>query len=83
MVFETSATHLAFRLGLEEIVGEGVDLLFCNREEALRRMRRAIMETVVEGVKTTLPLHQWILEQPEFESGAYNIHWLEKKLAQR
>lgn len=54
-----------------------------NREEALRRMRRAIMETVVEGVKTTLPLHQWILEQPEFESGAYNIHWLEKKLAQR
>ncbi|MCB9988184.1 MAG: acetyl-CoA carboxylase biotin carboxylase subunit [Rhodospirillales bacterium] len=54
-----------------------------NREEALRRMRRAIMETVVEGVKTTLPLHQWILEQPEFESGAYNIHWLEKKLAER
>ncbi len=54
-----------------------------NREESLRRLRRAIMETVIEGVKTTLPLHRWILDQPEFISGDYNIHWLEKKLAQR
>lgn len=54
-----------------------------NREEAIRRLRRAIMETVVEGVKTTLPLHRWILEQEEFLSGNYNIHWLEKKLAER
>ena len=54
-----------------------------NREECLARMRRAISETVVEGVKTTLPLHQWIFNQPEFISGEYNIHWLEKKLAER
>lgn len=54
-----------------------------NREECLSRMRRAIAETVVEGVKTTLPLHQWIFNQPEFISGEYNIHWLEKKLAER
>ncbi|PJB71364.1 MAG: acetyl-CoA carboxylase biotin carboxylase subunit [Alphaproteobacteria bacterium CG_4_9_14_3_um_filter_47_13] len=54
-----------------------------TREEAIRRLRRAIMETVVEGVKTTLPLHLWILEQEEFLSGNYNIHWLEKKLAER
>ncbi len=54
-----------------------------TREECLARMRRAIGETVVEGVKTTLPLHQWIFNQPEFISGDYNIHWLEKKLAER
>ena len=54
-----------------------------NREECLRRMRRAIMETVVEGVKTTLPLHLWILDEPDFQSGNYTIHWLEKKLAER
>jgi acetyl-CoA carboxylase biotin carboxylase subunit len=52
-----------------------------NRDECIKRLRRAIMETVVDGIKTTLPLHQWILDQPEFTSGQYNIHWLEKKLA--
>ncbi len=54
-----------------------------NRDECIRRLRRAISETIVEGVKTTLPLHQWILDQPEFLSGEYTIHWLEKKLAER
>jgi acetyl-CoA carboxylase biotin carboxylase subunit len=54
-----------------------------TRDECIRRLRRAITETVVEGIKTTLPLHQWILDQPEFISGEYNIHWLEKKLALR
>lgn len=54
-----------------------------NREECIRRLRRAITETVVDGVKTTLPLHSWILEQEEFLSGEYSIHWLEKKLAER
>jgi acetyl-CoA carboxylase, biotin carboxylase subunit len=52
-----------------------------NREECIKRLRRAINETVVDGVKTTLPLHLWILDQEEFKSGEYNIHWLEKKLA--
>jgi acetyl-CoA carboxylase biotin carboxylase subunit len=54
-----------------------------DRDECIRRMRRAISETVVDGIKTTLPLHLWILEQPEFLSGNYTIHWLEKKLAER
>ncbi len=54
-----------------------------NRDECIRRLRRAISETIVDGVKTTLPLHLWILEQPEFLSGEYTIHWLEKKLADR
>ena len=54
-----------------------------NREECVRRLLRAIRETVVEGVKTTLPLHEWILKQPEFISGDYTIHWLEQKLAEK
>ncbi len=54
-----------------------------NREECIRRLKRAITETVIEGVKTTLPAHIWILDQPEFLSGDYDIHWLEKKLVER
>lgn len=54
-----------------------------NREECIRRLHRAIRETVIEGIKTTLPLQYWILEQPEFVSGDYTIHWLEKKLAEK
>ena len=54
-----------------------------NREEAIRRLRRAIVETVVDGVKTTLPLHYWISEQEAFTSGDYNIHWLEKVLEEK
>ena len=41
------------------------------------------METVVDGVKTTLPLHYWISEQEAFTSGDYNIHWLEKVLEEK
>ncbi len=51
-----------------------------NREECIRRLRRAIMETVVEGVKTTLPLHLSIIDHPDFQSGDYTIHWLEQQL---
>jgi len=51
-----------------------------TRKEALQRMRRAIHETVIDGVKTTLPLHAWIIDNPEFIKGNYTIHWLEKQL---
>ncbi len=54
-----------------------------NREECIRRLRRAIKETVIDGIKTTLPLHDWILQQDDFLSGDYTIHWLEKKLAEK
>ena len=54
-----------------------------DRDECLRRLRRAIMETVIDGVKTTLPLHLWLLDQPDFVNGDYNIHWLEKQLADK
>jgi len=54
-----------------------------DRAECIARLKRAIVETVVDGVKTTLPLHLWILNQPDFVSGDYTIHWLEQKLADR
>lgn len=53
-----------------------------DRNEAIKRLRRAIVETVVDGIKTTLPLHEWIIDQEDFQTGNYNIHWLEKKLAE-
>ncbi|MCK6418777.1 MAG: acetyl-CoA carboxylase biotin carboxylase subunit [Alphaproteobacteria bacterium] len=54
-----------------------------TREECINRLRRAIRETVVDGIKTTLPLHDWILQQPDFLSGNYTINWLEEQLKTR
>jgi acetyl-CoA carboxylase biotin carboxylase subunit len=52
-----------------------------TREGAIRRLRRALEEFVIEGVKTTIPLHQALLEDPEFQAGDYSIKWLEEWLA--
>ena len=54
-----------------------------NREECVRRLRRAIRETIVDGIKTTLPLHDWILQQEAFLDGSYSIKWLEEQLANK
>ncbi len=52
-----------------------------TRAGALRRLRRALEEFVIEGVKTTIPLHQALLDDPEFQTGDYTIKWLEQWLA--
>ncbi|MBW4329843.1 acetyl-CoA carboxylase biotin carboxylase subunit [Stakelama sp. CBK3Z-3] len=52
-----------------------------TRKGALMRLRRALDEFVVEGIKTTIPLHQALLDNPEFQQGAYTIKWLEEWLA--
>lgn len=49
-----------------------------SRAEAIARMRRALSEMVVDGIKTTLPLHQRIMDDAQFQSGDYTIHWLER-----
>jgi acetyl-CoA carboxylase biotin carboxylase subunit len=54
-----------------------------TRNGALRRLRRALEEFVVDGVKTTIPLHQALLEAPEFLAGDYTIKWLEDWLAKQ
>jgi len=48
-----------------------------TRAECIIRMRHALKEYVIDGIKTSIPLLEEILEQPEFEAGSYPIHWLE------
>ena len=48
-----------------------------NRPECLMRLRRSLDEFVVGGIDTTLPLHRWIMTQPDFIAGDYYIRWLE------
>jgi acetyl-CoA carboxylase biotin carboxylase subunit len=52
-----------------------------TRRECLMRLRRALSEMVVSGVHTTLDLHRRLVENEDVKNGAYNIHWLEKFLA--
>ncbi|WP_173984883.1 acetyl-CoA carboxylase biotin carboxylase subunit [Magnetospirillum sp. SS-4] len=49
-----------------------------SRNEALMRLRRALGEYVIEGIKTTLPLHNRLVQDSDFVNGDYDIHWLEK-----
>jgi acetyl-CoA carboxylase, biotin carboxylase subunit len=49
-----------------------------TRNEALMRARRALGEYVIDGIKTTLPLHNRLVQDSDFVNGDYDIHWLEK-----
>ena len=51
-----------------------------DRDAARRRMIRALAETVVEGVATTLPAHLAILTHPDFVAGAHDTTWVEREL---
>ncbi|ROZ78032.1 acetyl-CoA carboxylase biotin carboxylase subunit [Ramlibacter sp. WS9] len=52
-----------------------------DRPEALARMRTALRELVVEGIDTTTPLHEALMDEPEFVRGGADIHHLERWLA--
>lgn len=52
-----------------------------TREDCLMRLRRALEEYVVDGIETTIPLHQRLASTQAFMNGNYNIHWLEGYLA--
>ena len=54
-----------------------------NRNECLMRLRRALDEYVIDGVKTTIPLFERLLREPDIQNGLYDIHWLENWLAAR
>ncbi len=54
-----------------------------NRVECMMRLRRALDEFVVDGVKTTLPLFQDLISNQDIANGDYDIHWLEKYLAKQ
>jgi acetyl-CoA carboxylase biotin carboxylase subunit len=51
-----------------------------TRVECLSRLQRALNEYVVDGIKTTLPLHQKLVKNADIIEGRYDIHWLEKNL---
>ena len=51
-----------------------------DRDHARRRMLRALDEYRVEGVPTTIPLHRWVLDTPDFRAGRHTTPWLERAL---
>ncbi|HLV06509.1 MAG TPA: acetyl-CoA carboxylase biotin carboxylase subunit [Croceibacterium sp.] len=54
-----------------------------SREGCIMRLRRALEEMVVDGVKTSIPLHQQLLREGDVLNGDYSIKWLEEWLATR
>jgi len=54
-----------------------------NRDVAMARMRGALSEVVIEGIKTNIPLHAELFRDSGFQAGGTNIHYLEKKLEER
>ncbi|MEO0731547.1 MAG: acetyl-CoA carboxylase biotin carboxylase subunit [Bacteroidota bacterium] len=47
-----------------------------TREEAITKMERALDEFIIEGVKTTVPFHQWLMKQEDFRNGDFDTAWL-------
>ena len=54
-----------------------------NRKEAIARLRRALGELIIDGIDTTVPLFEELLNEDDIVNGEYNIHWLEKWLDSR
>jgi acetyl-CoA carboxylase biotin carboxylase subunit len=54
-----------------------------TREQAISRMRVALAEMVVDGIKTNVPLQSRIMADRGFQQGGMNIHYLEKRIAER
>ncbi|WP_443971238.1 acetyl-CoA carboxylase biotin carboxylase subunit [Sphingobium sp. CR28] len=54
-----------------------------TREGALMRLKRALEEYVIEGMKTTIPLHQKLIADTDVQNGDYTIKWLEEWLAKQ
>jgi acetyl-CoA carboxylase biotin carboxylase subunit len=54
-----------------------------DRQEAIARMRRTLEMTVVEGIKTSIPLHLKILAEPDFVAGRLHTHFMERFLQEK
>ena len=54
-----------------------------NRKEAIARLRRALGELIIDGIDTTVPLFEELLNEDDILNGDYSIHWLEKWLDSR
>jgi acetyl-CoA carboxylase biotin carboxylase subunit len=66
----------------DSMIGK-VIALGADREMAIARMRIALDEMVLNGIKTNIPLHNWLLTDQGILRGGFNIHYLEKRLAER
>lgn len=53
-----------------------------DRDTAMARMRNALDECVIEGIRTNIPLHQELMRDNAFQRGGVSIHYLEKKLTE-
>jgi acetyl-CoA carboxylase biotin carboxylase subunit len=49
-----------------------------DRAEAIMRMKRALDEFVIEGIKTTIPFHKKVMNDPDFFNGNFNTGFVEK-----
>jgi acetyl-CoA carboxylase biotin carboxylase subunit len=54
-----------------------------DRGQALARMRRALAEYDVRGIRTTLPFFQWVLEDEDFIAGRFDTGFIDRKLSER
>ena len=54
-----------------------------NRNEAIARLSRSLSELIIDGIDTTIPLFDELLNEDDIINGNYNIHWLEKWLEHR
>ncbi len=63
---------------ISKIIAWGAD-----RTEAVERMRRALAETLVKGIKTTLPFHRWVMADPAFLRGEIDTGYIDTHFARR
>lgn len=63
---------------IAKVIAHGAD-----RNEALARMKVALSEIVIEGIETTVPLHQKFLDDAEFAAGGIDIHYLQRFLSEQ
>ena len=48
-----------------------------TREEAILKMKRALDEYIIEGIKTTIPFHQKLMDDPQFRAGVFTTKFME------
>ena len=51
-----------------------------TRDQAISRMKIALSEMVIEGIKTNIPLHRDLMDDLAYQAGGVSIHYVEKKL---
>lgn len=75
-------THVYAGYAIPPYYDSMIAKLICRartREECITKMERALDEFIIEGVKTTVPFHQWLLKQEDFRNGNFDTGWLAKQ----